>query len=532
MESLAQYLRQNGPSRSSAVVQWLREKTGISSEAARQRVFRESKEALRFPISMLPNREAFLYLRDQRKEESFWLSFLSAMRETNSIFGCAIDAFIAKQGLINVSEFETFSGAPKALKGQVSAERLAITLMEAGVIETSNINGENYYVCRRRELCVPDLIGIRARQLTEEVILGGLRDWTRKLGLASFNAIEIRGDGDPERRVGAFRWDLTGPSYLLPLKGSGGKPGFLVADVISDHTLNAFEIRYMIRKAQLLRGSLRNTQILPLLIADGFTSEALTKGHSEGLVLATPETLFGRETARGLKNLLETLKNAAAIAAANPERLLHLIDQLKEIEGASKNLRGILFELLAAHLAKVTGGSIEIGIKAQDGESGKTGDIDVLHIPHPGACISIECKAKSPGGVLVVEEVEKWLGRIPTFVAHLRSDRRYREADLSFEIWTTGTIESDTLSLLQREQKARTKYKINWKDGQDVLAIATKTKQKAVANALREHFIKHPLARISSEHGFAAQQRLKPPSQENNVQPIPANNIFFRYYDW
>ena len=43
---------------------------------------------------------------------------------------------------------------------------------------------------------------------------------------------------------------------------------------------------------------------------------------------------------------METLKNAAAIATTNPERLAKLIDDLSEIEGAAGNLRGVLFEKL------------------------------------------------------------------------------------------------------------------------------------------------------------------------------------------
>ncbi len=63
-------------------------------------------------------------------------------------------------------------------------------------------------------------------------------------------------------------------------------------------------------------------------------------------MLATPTNLFGQKVGKAIQSLVETLKNAAAIATTNPERLASLIDDLSEIEGAAGNLRGVLFELI------------------------------------------------------------------------------------------------------------------------------------------------------------------------------------------
>ena len=68
-------------------------------------------------------------------------------------------------------------------------------------------------------------------------------------------------------------------------------------------------------------------------MAQGFTSEALKEGHKTGLMLTTPNNLFGRSVARALDDLMGTLKNAAAIAAVDGDRLCNIFDQLSEIEG-------------------------------------------------------------------------------------------------------------------------------------------------------------------------------------------------------
>ena len=211
--------------------------------------------------------------------------------------------------------------------------------------------------------------------------------------------------------------------------------------------------------------------------------------------MATPETLFGQNVAKGLKNLLETLKNAAAIAAANPERLLKLIEQLKDIEGAASNLRGVLFELIAAYIAKIQGGTIDIGINAKDPHTGKTADIDVLRVPNKGICIAIECKGKGPGGKVNKEEVQNWLNRLPIFLAYLKSERRFTEAIVKFELWTSGTFSPDALELLKQQKNIRKKNAIDWKDGNAVFEISKLAKEKRINMALREHFLVHPLAK-------------------------------------
>jgi hypothetical protein len=86
-----------------------------------------------------------------------------------------------------------------------------------------------------------------------------------------------------------------------------------------------------------LRATTKVGRVLPLIIAQGFTGEALTTGRKAGLIMAAPANLFGERVGRALRDLLTTLSKAAQVVAANPENLAGMIEDLTEIEGAAGN---------------------------------------------------------------------------------------------------------------------------------------------------------------------------------------------------
>ena len=177
-----------------------------------------------------------------------------------------------------------------------------------------------------------DVVRVTARRLTESVILDGLREWAWKNGIGSPATISIRGEGEP-CRVGQFKWDLTGPSYLLPLRRKNRKQGFVVADVFTEDRLTVHHIQYFIRKVQVYEKSSNSGGLFPIIMADSFTGEALTEGHKAGLMMVTHESLFGRHTASAITNLMGTLRRVATNVEVDGESLYKLLDQLSEIEG-------------------------------------------------------------------------------------------------------------------------------------------------------------------------------------------------------
>lgn len=525
MTTIAEYLKKHGPSRSAKVVDAL-VKSGLSPEAARQRVSRAKPPVRKFPIPLLPKNEAFLYLQDDRGSERFWDNFLRDLRETGSVFGAAIDGMAARGGLVKAEDFAVISSASVyPQKGQLFVDTVVSRLIAADFMK------EIYEVEMGRCFLLHYAFGSsnstvqRARDLTERVLLDGVREWARKIGLASYNSIRVR--GEPELKpIGPFAFDLAGPSYLLPLQRGAGKPGFIVADVFADGILTVDHVNYFIRKSRMLASSLREIGCLSILVAQGFTGEALKAGHAAGVMLATPKDLFGRRVGAAITSLLEVLKNAAAYAASSPERLTQLLDNLFDIEGRAGNLRGILFELVTAYLIRRTGGSIDMNITARDPETGNTADIDVQQVSNQASdVVAIESKGKEPGGVLSLDEVETWLKKTAIWRAHYRSHPTLHASKLRFEIWTSGTIAPDALALLKKEKVKRTKVPIDWKDGEVVLDVARQGKEKAIADALRQHFLNHPFADVAKK--MAADQAagivlpFSPTGTEVAVAPLP-----------
>lgn len=499
MVSISDFLYEHGPSRSSLIVEAL-VASGVKPEAARQRVSRASKVFRSFPIPLLPKREAFFYLEKDRNGDRFWRNFIRDLRESGSVYAAAIDGMIARGGMIPADEFKTISGAPiLAKKGQVHVE-LVINRLLASNFLNETFDAENKrYLSTPFSLANATPMGMRARDLTERVLLDGLREWCRKTGMASYNAIRIRGDADL-KPIGPFSFDLAGPSYLLPLQGSASKPGFVVADVFAEGRLTVEQVQFFIRKARMLKATLKHTGVLSILVAEEFTGAALTAGHAAGVVMATPKDLFGRRVGEAIISLCEVLKNAAKYASSSPERLQTLLDNLFDIEGRNKNLRGVLFELVAGYLARRDAASIDMNITAKDPMTGQTAEIDVQKITHQTASVTaIECKGKEPGGVLSKNEVEMWLKKIAIIRAHYRNQPHLREAEQKFEIWTSGTIADDALELLEDEQKRRVKAPIAWKDGYGVLGLAKEGKEKGIRDALYQHFLAHPYAEVAKQ---------------------------------
>ena len=477
---------------SSRLAKLLTQSLSISPDAARKRISRLKSPVLRFPIRILPRGESFLYLKDQRTSESFWNLLHAALRETNSVYGFAIDAILARGGAVPENEFSIVSGAPEAMKKQVPSIAVLESLLRAGVLEhTSDKILGSCISIRPYAIGSPDFNEVRTRRLVEGVVLDAIREWIRKLGIGSFNSVAVRGD-ERERKVGPFGWDLTAPSYLQPLKRSNGYPGFVVADVFVGDFLNEFQVRYFVRKAQLVRTI--PAPVLPILVSDGYDASATRYGKSNGVLMATPENLFGSKVGKSLKELTQTLRNAGAVAATDPKKLANLCNDLMAIEGTAGNLRGILFELIAAYLARNQASSIDVGVPARDPKTGRTSDIDVLQVRSRNHSVCIECKGKAPGSILTLDEVEGWLDRVPIFRNHLRSEQRFRDSELSFELWTSAHFSEDALKKLMEESSNRTRTKIAWRDGSSVSELARNTKEKSIRLALDSHFLNHPLS--------------------------------------
>jgi len=497
MTSITTTLSEQGPARTGRLVATLTQSLGISPGAARQRLSRARAPVERLS-GLLPKREAFLYLEHQHKKQVYWDHLLRDLRETGSVHACAIDGLSARGGIVPVDEFAVVSGAPIDLKKQVPWRRVMSELIALGVMKAEELGGLGR-CCIAESSAVMTPLGaarIKARRLTESVILDGLREWAWKNGIGSRDTITIRGEGQP-CQVGQFKWDLTGPCYLLPLRASKREHGFVVADVFTDDRLDVPHIQYFIRKVQIYEKTSNSGGLFPIIMADSFTGRAMTEGHKAGLMLATPNSLFGRHTASAIISLTKTLVRVATNVAIDDGSFYKLLDQLSEIEGRAGNMRGIIFELVVAYVAaRQYSGRIDLRVIHTHRKNGAKAEIDVLCVRDSKDVYMIECKGKVPGSTVSLREVEHWLSRLPImrdYVANRPDLREYRQ---TYAFWTTGTFEPDALKKLIYEQQQRTKRPIEWKDGEAVRKVAVQLKLKSITDALQEHFLKHPVATL------------------------------------
>lgn len=502
--NLKTILDEQGPMRSSLLVKELTRGEGISEAAAKQRISRTRRPIRKFPIRLLPKNEAFLYLQKDRNSERFWDALVRDLGETRSIYGLALYGLKARGGLARQASFNVISGSPKAQKKQVPLSRVLETLIEAGLMKQFEFGTIGECVgLNQTAFGGYDLNAFRARTLAENLLMEGLRDWARNIGLASYNAIDIR---TPEcaPQFATFYWDLCGPSYLLPLVSStrdATKPGFFVADVFCDFKLDVQHVRYFLRKVRLLKAMRRVRPFLPVLLADGYTPVALHEGHKAGVLMATTRDLFGETVANALTSLIETLTHAAAVVADDPDRIGKLLEALKAIEGRAGNLRGALFEMIVGYLVRrVAGLSIDIGktVLDPDPDTGGAAEIDVEGIREGQECWIYECKGYQPESRVSSNEIKEWLKKVSRITRHYRADKRFHGYKFGFEFWTTGQFDEDALQLLEEEkERRRRRITLNWKNGHEVREYAKRAKKKSILDTLDQHYFKHPLARLT-----------------------------------
>jgi hypothetical protein len=503
MTIVERILLRDGPCLSSDLARKL-ERSGMSPDAARQRITRAGPSVLRLKGLVFPRNARFLYHEKDAGKERFWTALARVVSEASPAYGPALAALRARDGVVPLEQFSIISGSPIRQRGHISSETVLERLEAVRLVQRRESQGVGPVVALHANgyLGTPDFGRLRARLLVEKMLLLAVRDWARRLGVASHDKIAIRGEGEPPT-YGTFKWDLCGPSYMVPLvrreKDGASKPGFLVCDVVAGTWVDEHAVAAFIRKFRL-SASLRNLPpVLPILLADGYTHEAFRLGRSHGLMLATPKNLFGRDIAIGLATLLETMSKAAAIAVAKPEVIGELFDKLGAIEGADRNLRGSLFELVVGHVTHATsGGSIDIGVLVS--YDGFKAEIDVRRVIG-GAVWLYECKGYQPDHLIGAEEVQAWLkNRVPGLYRATRAEQRFSSVEVHFEFWTSGGFTPEAIAVLEAASAATKRYKIGWKPGREVRQAIGNLQSPGLAAMFDQHYLNHPITRFDRKH--------------------------------
>lgn len=488
-------LQLRGPALSSDVAAELAKREGLSPATARQRVSRARGRVRRLAGIPFPRNARFLYLEQQFGSPHYWYNLAAALISNNSALGYAISALRQHGGMVPARHFPIVCGSPVRQLKHLSAETVQQRLTEAGLVKAIAVPGvgECVALVQEEEYYSRGAAEMHARLITENILLAAVRDWLRKLGIASYNLVSTR-TGESLPQVGTFVWDLSAPSYLGAMirftKEGKPKPGFVVCDVNLSGAMTLAGIAPFIRKCTTLR-ALRNVgPCMQILVAERFDKDAFTALRGAGVIAATPSSLFGDDIAEALQELTSVLIEAAH-ASFDPVKFDHLFQILGKIDGATSQLRGTLYEYLVADIARRTFlGDVTLNRVFKVSGKGQA-EIDVLTIKPNQQVIAIECKGYSPRAIIPDDLFKRWLQHnVPIAYAYIRQHPDWRNLPIHFEFWSSAPISDEMLALFE-SAKAQIKpgrYTIDLRGPQDVWKSCRDTREKSLIDAYANHF--------------------------------------------
>ncbi|MCM2501569.1 hypothetical protein [Neorhizobium galegae] len=494
------FLDREGPCLTSAVSDHLVKIYGVAPAAARKRVSRVAGNVKRLAYITFPRKARFIYLSKDFGSPRYWRALEAALLATNSVYGLAISAIRHRGGVIPAGHFQIACGSPLKQARHLSPATVLQRLTQAKLLQQVQVSGvgdcvtlvqaEGYYDFHESN--------IRARLITEALLLTAVRDWVKKLGLGSYDSVQTRDDnlvGGSYPTVGTFAWDLTAPSYLGPMlrydKDGNAKNGFIACDVLLGKGMTAGSMRPFIHKCTTLR-RLRNVgPCLQIFVADRYDQDAFALAKKHGIMPATPESLFGREVAEGLQQLTQVLHEAAT--SIDPVKFDFLFRRLGKIEGAAIQLRGTLFEYIVADVARKSfSPTVRLNRKLKNPD-GKEAEVDVMAVKDNQAVLMIECKGYGPYTTIPDKYMQRWLQHnVPVSFKWLKNNPEYQNLKLRFEFWATGTLSPEAIAMFDAAKATirPERYTIDLKFAPQILAECKATNDDGLTEAFKKHYMK------------------------------------------
>lgn len=488
-------LKQMGPSLSSEVAAELTKRANLSAATARQRLSRATGKVRKLAGITFPRNARFLYLEQDFGSSLYWSRLADALIVTNSALGYAIAGLKQCEGMVPARNFPIICGAPLRQLKHLAPETILLHLSEAGLVKTVGIPGVGECVALAQEdsYYFADAANMRARLITEDILLSAVRDWLRKLGIASYNLVKTR-DAETLPQVGTFVWDLSAPSYLghmVRYSEGDKKPGFVVCDVNLTERMTAAGVLPFIRKCLTLRALRKVGPCMQILVANRFDKDAFLLLRKHGIIAATPTSLFGREIADALHELTSVLVNAAN-SLFDAERFEELFSILGKINGATNQLRGTLFEYLSAKAAERCGlGDIWMNRMFTAPDKRKA-EVDIFALRHNHSITAVECKGYSPRATIPDDLFKRWLQHnVPVAFKAMRDHPDYKNLPISFEFWTTAPISDGSMALYEKAKSElnENRYTIALRGPGDIAQLCYETCDQSIIDAFEKHFM-------------------------------------------
>lgn len=491
------FLQTHGPCLTSEISAYLVATFKIKPAAARQQVLRAEDPVRKLGYILFPHRARFAYLEKDFGSPRYWHALETALLETNSAYGLAIAALRERDGVMPVEHFQIACGSPLKQLKHLSPDTVFARLSQAGLLQKTMVGGlgECVTLAQQDEYFDKSVPLVRARLITESLLLTAMKDWIRKLNIGSYESVATR-DGSTLPTVGPFAWDLSAPSYLGPMlkpgKDGKAKNGFVVCDVLLGSKIDVAGIKPFIHKCTELRRLKNIGPCLQIFVADVYTPEAFGFAKKHGIVPATPLNLFGTEVAEGLTALTAVL-HQAAVAVVDPATFDELFKKLSKIQGAVSQIRGALFEYIVAAIAEKTLASNVRMNQKFTSPDGKKAEADVVIIQGNIGVTMIECKGYSPYSLIPDTYVERWLQHnVPVCYKAAKAHPDWQNIPAHFEFWATGRLSDEAMKLIETAKATikPSKYTIDLKLNADIHAACKATKDSGVIEVFEKHYMK------------------------------------------
>jgi len=477
MTSIEKILNEKGPLMSNELSSIIEKSEKTSYNTASQRVARNNK-ILKIKGYFVSNL-SLCYLEKHIEDGLLYESLNKAMFENGKKYWYTLNALELHGGIINQKVLECYTNYPVIeLKGHLPFRKIIQKFIKSNILI---FNNEYYYISPKLKKNNFNSLTYKTIEAIKENILTDFGNLNRNIGLISYNTAEKYAE------FGKFRWAFKGVSNITGLM-QGNKPGFVLADIIIGTSITEKDVSFFVEKIKHIQSFNNASRIIPFLIIDDLSKEALHSLKSHGIAVGFINELFGQKYADTLKKLISVLNNAGASLKSSPEKYLDLIKELKKYnEGLANNIRGALFEFVVGHIHSLdSNSSIDLGREIYENDSRH--EMDVLAVYNDKVVIA-ECKAKRSKAD--IEAVDKWLGvKIPAFKKWIEKQETWNKKKIEFEFWSTGGFTDDAIEKLDEISSSATRYKVSYFNPDDIRNKALSLKNKKLKEALDDFFLR------------------------------------------
>lgn len=238
MTYLEKLIKEEGPILSSELIESLiKKEKGLTKDAARKRLSRIKSDVVRVK-GLFADGQFLFHEKEIFNSEDYYTGLYNALKKAGKQYFTILQSLDFHYGQLKLEHLPSYSISPVLdLKGHVTFNSVLEKLISLRLITIkddfillSNIPDSNFNSKKAKGLDV-----------AKNFILIQFNDWTRKIGLVSYNSSKFYSE------FGKYQFNFVSPSYVgtLPKNNKTNLiPGFVVADILIGNIVNENQIDF------------------------------------------------------------------------------------------------------------------------------------------------------------------------------------------------------------------------------------------------------------------------------------------------